>query len=178
VNLDVTEPTGPPVTGLSVRLLPGFPDDDRWQVLLFNPNRPATFNSMRTAPAYGKGALQKLNGKAQAMHNEIGGWRQFAHDAAALAARSNALADVVPHLHGPYTVDVYHRRITDAGAPDVGSTFVAAKAALDGLVDAGLLAGDGPKLQQRLTFWPYRRAGYDGLLLVVTTVPDQGTLPI
>lgn len=177
MNTDVTEPAGVVPVGVSIGHLPGFPEDDRWQLLLFSPNRPATFNSLRGAPAYGKGALQRLNAAAQAMHNEIGGWRTYARDVAGLVDR-DTIADVLPHLHGAYTVDVFHRRIDHAGKPDVGSTFVAAKAALDGLVEGGLLAGDGPHLQRRLTFWPYSAVGYDGLLLVITTLPDQGALPI
>jgi hypothetical protein len=39
-----------------------------------------------------------------------------------------------------------------AGLQDTGGCFPAVKAAIDGLVDAGLLPNDGPAVVKRLTF--------------------------
>jgi hypothetical protein len=38
------------------------------------------------------------------------------------------------------------------GMQDVAGCYPAAKAAVDGLVDAGVLAGDGPDVVRRITF--------------------------
>jgi hypothetical protein len=54
---------------------------------------------------------------------------------------------------------------------DVGACFPAVKAAIDGLVDAGMCENDGPKHVVSLTFNVQRRGGrYAGLELVVTEV--------
>lgn len=128
--------------------------------------RPATFNHLRVKPAHGKGAAAQMAAGAHAMSAEIDSWRTW-------AAGHPPLLQHVEALHGQVMVDVHHWRVNHAGAPDVGSPVVAAKALLDGLVDAGVLPnGDGPKVVRRETFWPYEVVGFDGLRVVITTLPS------
>lgn len=54
-----------------------------------------------------------------------------------------------------------------SGEPDTGACIGAAKAAIDGLVDAGVLAEDGPKVVRRLTFLAPVVTGVDALVLIV-----------
>lgn len=54
-----------------------------------------------------------------------------------------------------------------SGEPDTGACIGAAKAAIDGLVDAGVLAEDGPKVVRRLTFLAPVVTGVDALVLTV-----------
>ena len=49
--------------------------------------------------------------------------------------------------------------------PDTGACIGAAKAAIDGLVDAGVIPGDGPKYVRRLTFLAPVVTGTDALVL-------------
>lgn len=53
----------------------------------------------------------------------------------------------------------------DRRIPDTGSCFPAAKAAIDGLVDAGVLPDDGPEFVRSLTFLRPRTLGYDAMIL-------------
>lgn len=54
-----------------------------------------------------------------------------------------------------------------AAMPDTGACIGAAKAAIDGLVDAGVIAGDGPAIVRRLTFAAPTVTGVDALVLTV-----------
>lgn len=49
--------------------------------------------------------------------------------------------------------------------PDTGACIGAAKAAIDGLVDAGVIPEDGPKYVRRLTFLAPVVTGVDALVL-------------
>ncbi len=79
-----------------------------------------------------------------------------------------AIEQKIPALHA-VTVTVVHetatRRIVDtvACAP-------AAKAAIDGLVDAGLWPDDGPSFVTDVTFRPPRCTGRDALTLILMEV--------
>lgn len=53
---------------------------------------------------------------------------------------------------------------------DTGGCFPAVKAAIDGLVDAGVLDDDGPDVVVEITFRGPALGGLDGLLLVVEEV--------
>lgn len=55
-----------------------------------------------------------------------------------------------------------------AAMPDTGACIGAAKAAIDGLVDAGVLAEDGPAVVRSLTFLAPVVTGVDALELEVT----------
>lgn len=55
--------------------------------------------------------------------------------------------------------------------PDPGSTYPTAKAAIDGLVDAGVLADDDGRHLRLLQFLPAERVGRDVFVLIVSEVP-------
>lgn len=136
--------------------------------------RPATFNGLRVKPAHGRDGARQMAAGAHKMTAEIESWRTWAADHTPLLRHVEA-------LHGQVVVDVHHWRINRAGAPDVGSPVVAVKALLDGLVDAKVLPrGDGPDVVRRLTFHPYEPVGFDGLRVVITTLPgtEQTALDI
>jgi hypothetical protein len=54
-----------------------------------------------------------------------------------------------------------------SGMPDTGACIGAVKAAIDGLVDAGVLPGDGPSIVRRLTFEAPVVTGVDALVVTV-----------
>ena len=54
---------------------------------------------------------------------------------------------------------------------DTGSHFPSAKAAIDGIVDAGVIPDDSGKYIQKLVFWSPIDSAHDGLRLVIT---DKG----
>lgn len=56
----------------------------------------------------------------------------------------------------------------DHRIPDVGACLPAVKAAIDGLVDAGVIPDDGPKYVHSLLFTAPTTVGYDALSLRVT----------
>ena len=53
---------------------------------------------------------------------------------------------------------------------DVGACFPSVKAAIDGLVDAGVLPDDNPDFVRALTFFPAEIGDVDGLRLVIEEV--------
>lgn len=57
----------------------------------------------------------------------------------------------IPHLEA-IQVTVTQYRANSRGIPDVASCFPAAKAAIDGLVDAGVIDDDSPRYVKRVTF--------------------------
>lgn len=59
----------------------------------------------------------------------------------------------------------------DQRRSDVGNVYPAAKAAIDGLVDGGVVPNDTDVYLQGLTFRPSLILGYSGLRLVVTGTP-------
>lgn len=71
-----------------------------------------------------------------------------------------------PHFTA-VTVTVKHELKNRAAMPDTGSCIGAAKAAIDGLVDAGVLDDDSPDIVHRLTFDAPTVTGVDALVLVV-----------
>jgi hypothetical protein len=62
--------------------------------------------------------------------------------------------------------------LRDGRTQDVGACYPAAKAAIDGLVDAGVIPDDGPQYVTRLTFDPpvLRSAAGDALELSLVEV--------
>ena len=76
-------------------------------------------------------------------HAHVKAWRQ----AFALLARSNGL----PRLQCA-RVSVHVVVAGPSRLPDAGNCFYAAKAAIDGLVDAGVLPGDSPRFMRSLSF--------------------------
>jgi hypothetical protein len=65
------------------------------------------------------------------------------------------------------TVTVQPELRNRAAMPDTGACFGAAKAAIDGLVDAGVIVEDGPKVVRRLTFLAPIVTGVDALVVTV-----------
>ena len=53
---------------------------------------------------------------------------------------------------------------------DVGACFPAVKAAIDGLVDAGILPDDNPEFVRQLTFFPMEISDVDGLRIEIEEV--------
>lgn len=54
------------------------------------------------------------------------------------------------------------------GIQDVAACYPAVKAAIDGLVDAGVVADDDPEHVKAICFYPTRVIGRDGLRVVIT----------
>ena len=54
---------------------------------------------------------------------------------------------------------------------DVGNVYPAAKAAIDGLVDAGVIPDDNDRYVEAITFRPSLILGHAGLRLLVTGSP-------
>ncbi len=78
----------------------------------------------------------------------------------------------IPRLEAATVTVVQHSR--DARwKPDTGACMPAAKAAVDGLVDAGVLADDGAAFVRALVFLPPVIDGADGLELVIKEVVEE-----
>jgi hypothetical protein len=65
------------------------------------------------------------------------------------------------------TVKVQPELRNRASMPDTGACIGAAKAAIDGLVDAGVIPEDGPAFVHRLTFERPMVTGVDALTLTI-----------
>ena len=65
-------------------------------------------------------------------------------------------------------VAAIHERRNRASMPDIGGCYPTVKAAIDGLVDAGVIPDDGPAYLTRLIFLAPQVSGRDGLRLVVS----------
>lgn len=85
-----------------------------------------------------------------------------------------ARAHHVPHLDAVAVIATPHLR-SRRGLQDTGGCNPAAKAAIDGLVDAGVLDGDGPDRVRRLTFEAPVLDGTDALDVAVYEVGPAGT---
>jgi hypothetical protein len=72
-----------------------------------------------------------------------------------------------PLIRDPVAVEVIHLRPNHAAMPDVGAASFVAKAMLDGLVEAGVLAGDGPRHVRSLHFREPEVCGQHGVRLIV-----------
>lgn len=105
--------------------------------------RPFTANGDRQRHYHAKAALVKE-------------WR----DAFCLLARSQR----VPRF-AAVVVTVTQHTASRRSLPDTGACAPAAKAAIDGLVDAGVLPGDGPDVVRALTFLAPVVSGADALEL-------------
>lgn len=70
-------------------------------------------------------------------------------------------------LIGPVKVCVVHLRKNRAAMPDTGAPYFAAKAVIDGLVDAGIIPEDGPAVVRGLCFHAPEIVGYHGLRVTV-----------
>lgn len=115
----------------------------RWT--LESKGRPMTANTYRN-----------LHHRVRADHNrEVRGmWKIL------------AMAAKVPPL-GRATIDV-HPLVKGGQLPDVAACAPDVKAAIDGLVDAGVLPDDTPEYLPSVTFHAPQKAGRDALLLVIS----------
>lgn len=68
-------------------------------------------------------------------------------------------------------VTVFPELKNRSGEPDTGACIGAAKAAIDGLVDAGVIPEDGPRFVTRLSFLAPVVTGVDALVLQVAGEP-------
>jgi hypothetical protein len=96
---------------------------------------------------------------------ELADWRAWAK------AEAAGLAPIA----GPVAVTVHHLRKSRASLPDVGAPILAVKAVIDGLVDAGVLPGDGPDVVRSLTFEAPEVVGWHGLRVVVRPIEQHAT---
>lgn len=111
----------------------------------------------------------ELRGRPTLLNAERGGHWGRRHEQTKLQrAEACALAreQQIPRLDciAVWVQPVLRNRVTQ----DLGACFPTAKAAIDGLVDAGVLEHDGAEHVQLLAFMvPKLQAGRDGLLLTV-----------
>lgn len=82
-----------------------------------------------------------------------------------------AAVDKVPPL-GIVNVTIEHHRKDGRSLPDHGACMPAAKAGLDGVVDAGVLVDDGPAYINSLTFMAPQITGQDALVIVLEPVRE------
>ena len=73
------------------------------------------------------------------------------------------------------TIDVVPLHANGRSPQDIAACAPHAKAAIDGLVDAGLIPDDNPRHLRLVTFHPPRICGIDGLELVIHR--DEGPAP-
>jgi hypothetical protein len=98
-------------------------------------------------------------GMSKGMHRHVADWRKWARD----EAKDHGWAPITR----PVAVTIVHLRKTAASMPDVGAVLFIAKAMVDGLVDAKILAGDGPSHVQSLHFTAPEVCGRHGVRLTV-----------
>lgn len=112
---------------------------------LRHPDRPWTLNIERQGNKWRRAAL-------------VSEWRGVFH--------LLALEQHIPRL-AAITVTVRPELRHRGSMPDTGACIGAAKAAIDGLVDAGVIDDDGPDIVRRLTFEAPRVTGVDALELII-----------
>jgi hypothetical protein len=115
---------------------------------LFIPGRPVTLNVERQGNRWARS-------KATAPVRQA---------AALMAAR-------MPPIEGPVEVISWPTYPDRRSWPDTGGTAPTAKAAIDGLVDAGVILEDGPKVVRRLVFLAPEK-GPLGLHVVLRALPS------
>lgn len=82
-----------------------------------------------------------------------------------------------PHLRPPVTVTVVAEYGSRRNLPDAAGVAPAAKAAIDGLADAGGIPGDGPEFVSAITFCsprvvPELGGADDGRMVIVIAEPE------
>jgi crossover junction endodeoxyribonuclease RusA len=82
-----------------------------------------------------------------------------------------ARAEGIPRLQR-ISVEATPLRVNARSMPDVAACYPAVKAAIDGLVDAGVVPDDGPFNVMRITFRAPEIANRDGLRLRICEEPD------
>lgn len=102
---------------------------ERWEVIHYD--RPFTQNSV-----YGKGNYHTRAAAVKQWREAFAWLAKKAH----IPSMQKCIVTCMPHLK-------------DRRAQDTGACFPAAKAAIDGLVDAGVLPDDGPEHVVELRFF-------------------------
>jgi hypothetical protein len=128
-------------------------------VRLVHEEMPVTLNVARQKDA-GQWGLRK----------ELQKWRLVGFERATRAVRMSG------PMTPPVRVVVHHYRKNRAAMPDTGAPILAAKAMIDGAVDAGLLPSDRPEVVTKLTFLAPEVVGRHGLGLVLIELPRDGAL--
>ena len=82
-----------------------------------------------------------------------------------------ARAERIPPLRR-ISVEATPLRVDRRSMPDVAACYPAVKAAIDGLVDAGVIPDDGPTNVIKVTFRAPQVAQRDGLRLLIVEEPD------
>lgn len=116
---------------------------DVWRLL--HPEKPWTMNQDKRLHPH-------------ARHRLIQGWRE--------AFKLLARVELVPKLDH-IAVEVVHRYSSNRWEPDPGACYPAAKAAIDGLVDAGIVPDDKGRWVAPLSFAAPVKDTIDALELIV-----------
>ncbi len=125
---------------------PSVPAGELVTVEFAHPERPWTVNGERKMTHFARAEKVKL-------------WREA----------WKVLAVGAPHLAwATVRVNVYLRDLRDQ---DPGGAFPAYKAAMDGLVDGGVLPDDDGRYVHSVTFYPPAKKTYDALELILTGDP-------
>lgn len=103
--------------------------------------------------------IAKQSKRTWGMSREIKDWRAWAKDEAERMG--------LERIDGPVSVTVVHLRRNRASMPDCGAPILAAKAVIDGLVEARVLKDDGPDYVAPLTFERPEVVGYHGLRVII-----------
>lgn len=69
-------------------------------------------------------------------------------------------------------ITVVHHRLNRSSMPDTAACLPAAKAAIDGLIDARVFVDDGPDVVRSLTFLAPVISGSDALELVIAPIKE------
>lgn len=122
---------------------------------------------MRTFTIEVSGKMWTLNSERKMHHftraKNVKEWREKA----AKIAQDNKIP-----LMSQIQVTFIPHRINKSGMADTGGHFPVVKACIDGLVDAGVLIGDGPEIVKRLIFEAPVISGESKAVLIVTELEN------
>jgi hypothetical protein len=76
---------------------------------------------------------------------------------------------------GPCHIDAVPLTARRSGRQDVGACLPVVKAAIDGLVDAGVWPDDTPDHVLSIRFWPQQKASDQGVRIVISEDPGRLT---
>lgn len=119
--------------------------------------------------------LIEITGRPLTLNEERKGSRHWSKNREAVAVARNEACVRWMDLrigHLDHVAVVARPILRDRRTQDVGACFPAVKAAIDGLVDAGVIDDDGPDVVVQLTFdAPLCSAGRDALEVTIEEVP-------
>lgn len=117
-------------------------------------------------------------GQSRALRRATKTWRAWAADEARDRGLTPDTDDDPPTIPGPFGVEVIHLRRNYGSLPDVGAAYFMAKAMVDGLVDARVLAGDGPRFMRSLHFREPEIVGEHGVRVIVRELEQHHPTPL